>query len=320
MNDQAAKQRILSSLLLGRPDITSAKAFLMQDWVDDEHRTSTLAHRWIRSLGIETRSIVILRANCADDDLRLAGRELGLKLAFHYAVWELVGSGALMPGGSNSEEEPTVPYTTITDQSGGVRGGLYFPELKFTYPERIYKPANCQPRSLLSDGDLYLRSIGLDLHPGIEEALQEAARCFRHDLYTAALAMLGAASEGVWSETGAALALECSDSAKALQVSRALTSGTSGIGLLMNRIRELCEDPIQSGDILAKCGVSLADLRAAWTWSDTIRDARNVLHWGVQPALANGFDKVSALMLAAAHHLKTLWTIRTAAIEAKQKV
>ena len=65
---------------------------------------------------------------------------------------------------------------------------------------------------------------------------------------------------------------------------------------------------------LSSAFVTLAKVRSAALWWDTVREARNVLRWEVEPTFVNNFDKVSALMLSAASHLRALWRVKTAAL------
>ena len=313
MSPEDGKEAVLERLKVSRADIAAAKSFVVRT---TEHSPSNLLDQWITSNEVSCPEPLILRGDDVDDDLRKAARFLSLRLAGAYALWELIWAGFLIPAGDILEEAPTIQYTTVIPGSGGYSGGWDFGELTFSYPVRIYRPVEAAQSSVFTDGDLYLQELSLiDLHPGIEEALREAVRCFRYDLFTGTVAMLGAASEGIWVELGRALVNACPDSSKSEKIEKALDGSSHGIGHLVKQIIKICEDRSETGEILKQANKTLAELRSAVLWWDTVREARNVLHWGVDPTFPNSYDKVSVLMLSAASHLRTLWKIRTAARE-----
>ena len=316
MHPEQAKDIILEAVVISRADMAAAKTHLVEE---SEQRTQVLVESWAKANGGDYSSKVMMRGEHVLDDLKQVARGLSLRLAGYYAVWELIASGHLMPAGQIEKEEPRVDWTTVTPGSGGHSGGWRFPELAYSYPVRVLRQIAPARRSAFTDGDLYLQEMGLEnLHHGIEEALREATRCFRYDLYTSTVAMLGAASEGVWIELGNALVAARSSESKVQKVKRELDTHSRGIGSLVRAIVQACEDQGQSGDILKAAGVTLQDVRIAVLWWDTVRESRNVLHWEAMPTLGNTFDKVSALMLSTACHLRTLWKVRNAALEMAQ--
>lgn len=313
MRPDDGHKAILERVEVSRADIAAAKSYVVNA---TEHTTTTLVDAWIASNEVSCPTPLLLRGNNVDDDLRRAARFLSLQLAGAYAVWELISSGHLIPSGEICEKAPTIDYTTVIPGSGGRSAGWSFPKLTFSYPARILRPIKAAQRGVFTDGDLYLQQLGLvDLHPGIEEALREAVQCFRYDLFTGTVAMLGAACEGIWFEVGRALVRAYPDSSKSQKIDRALDTSSRGIGYLVKQIIEMCENRDETGDMLKQAGVTLAELRFAALWWDTVREARNVLHWEVEPTFVNSFDKVSALMLSAASHLGVLWKIRAAALD-----
>jgi hypothetical protein len=71
----------------------------------------------------------------------------------------------------------------------------------------ILAPSRVSSRDeILADGDLYLHSLSIpNLHPAAADYLQQAIKCFRHELYLPAVAMLGSASEVAWTALGESL-------------------------------------------------------------------------------------------------------------------
>jgi hypothetical protein len=57
----------------------------------------------------------------------------------------------------------------------------------------------------VSDERVWVGQKLVALHVDVDAAVRESVRCFRHQLYTASLAMLGKASEGAWLELGGSL-------------------------------------------------------------------------------------------------------------------
>ena len=48
-------------------------------------------------------------------------------------------------------------------------------------------------------------------------------------------------------------------------------------------------------------------------WADQVRDSRNVLHYQSQPAMANTYEKVAALLIGAVPYMRTIYTVLEAA-------
>ena len=92
--------------------------------------------------------------------------------------------------------------------TGNYGTGWNFDDFSLPVPVQVRRAPSLEydGEQFLSDADLYLQRIDVpNMHPEVQEALREAVRCFRSELYTAAVAMLGKASEGSWLLIGAAL-------------------------------------------------------------------------------------------------------------------
>ena len=63
----------------------------------------------------------------------------------------------------------------------------------------------------------------------------------------------------------------------------------------------------------ATANVRLDELRLAMIWSDSLRDARNVVHHNVAANINPTFEMVSTLFLAALTNLKALHRLTVAA-------
>ncbi len=176
-------------------------------------------------------------------------------------------------------------------------------------------PHSRKDSEFLVNPDLYLRNLNIpNLHTDIELALREAVRCFRHELFTASATMLGKASEGAWLELGFALVhvLPEGDTGYIKRQKDELENPTVGIGKKIETVITLYERQDLYSPIAEKSGVSVQELRTAANWSDTVRDSRNTIHFGVEPSTPNSYEKVAALLLGAVPYLRIIYQVKAA--------
>lgn len=176
-----------------------------------------------------------------------------------------------------------------------------------------------RPRSLstqenqpLSNPDLFLHTLDIPgLHNEVENSLREAVSCFRHELYLACLAMLGRASEGAWIELGLKLvnAIPPESHEKAQNIKDKLEDSFVSIGKKIMEILKLYECKDIFADIYKKSDVKVQDLRNAVVWSDSIRESRNSIHYGVKSSMPNTYEKVAALLIGAVPHIRLLYKV-----------
>jgi hypothetical protein len=69
------------------------------------------------------------------------------------------------------------------------------------------------------------------------------------------------------------------------------------------------------GGIASRAEIRPQGLRNAVVWADAVRDSRNTVHYGVQPAMRNSYEKVGALLIGAVAHLRILYLVIQAAEE-----
>jgi hypothetical protein len=245
----------------------------------------------------------------AEVQLTQAARALSNVMAAHEAVWELVQAGELLPIGSLGVWRPD-GFGWQTPSGGG---GITIPGPTSTAPERIMRaPWRRQSIGALWDADLYARDLPVDLHPGILEALREAVECFRRDLFLPCLAMLTAAAEGMWTETGTALLGAAARHDKDMKkLEDALTADRGGLSWLVSSAAAAYARKDLFGPVQKASGAH--DLAAEQQWTDAVRDGRNVLHWGVGTVTANSYSKVATLLQVAPLRFKTLADVRRAA-------
>ena len=67
------------------------------------------------------------------------------------------------------------------------------------------------------------------------------------------------------------------------------------------------------GTVIRQAGVRPEELGSVIVWADVVREARNAIHFGAVPAIANTYEKVVVLFLDGAKNLSLMYTIKRAA-------
>ena len=315
MTEQEAKDAVLQAVAVTRQKIVIAKAFIMKELHSD---TTSLLNQFLVSVDARTPEKVVLHESVdIDATTKSVAESFSWRLAFGEAVIQLIHGSVLLNGDSSTVAVvPHVPWTTVIPGSGGTSSGWTFDELSLNIPRRIsiapsQKTGQYQP---LSDPDLFMRELSIPaLSSDIESALREAVRCFRHDLYVAALAMLGKASEGAWIELGNTLALAIPPSPKfdPEKVGESFLDPFVGIGKKILDALKLYEDPRLPEWIRKKSGVRIQDLRNAVIWADAVRESRNSIHYAAEPPMTNCYEKVAALLIGAIPNFRLITELRS---------
>jgi hypothetical protein len=141
-----------------------------------------------------------------------------------------------------------------------------------------------------------------------------AVTCFRRELFVPAVAMLGAASEGAWIELGRALISRHPTESICTSTERTLESDVTSMRRIIRDITEaLYARQDLFGTYARASGVSLDRLREIAIWSHTVREARNVLHWGAGPTATTTYEGVAVLLMSALQNIGDLEKLRVAA-------
>jgi hypothetical protein len=268
------------------------------------------------------KQVLIHQSVDAVPTLMTAGDALSWSLAAKEAIWSLIHGGYLIPMADSHGSAPHIGWTTVF-QGSGQSGGWTFEELAIPVPSQIRRAPSLigSNNQFLAEPDLYLHTLGIpNMHAEVASAFGEAVKCFRHELFTAALTMLGKASEGAWLELGASL----------------LAYVPSDRQSIFSRQRTILEDPMAGtyrkieavftvfdrqdifGQLSALSGIKPRELRAVIVWSDSVRDSRNTIHFGVSPATPNTYEKVAALMIGAAPNVRILYRLKETADNGSQ--
>lgn len=305
MGPDEAARFISERVRIDRVDIVAAKAFVLDA---SEVDTIQLADAWVNErigmLGKKVR----LDADQPERVLEEHAKAVVLRLACFQSIWELVASGLLFPAGLSVGWTARLGWET---SRGG--GGLALDHIRFNYLEKVARPLTEAP-STLADADLFLRELDLpSLEQGISTALALAVSCLRQDLFVPSLAMLAAAAEGAWIESGKALVEAAARQDRAVKKAHdVLTDDLAGIGQKVQVVTELYTRQDLFQEVRRRSEVSPSQLQEVASWTSVVRDSRNVLHWGRAAAIRNDYAKTASLLMAAAQAMKTLESIRLA--------
>ena len=183
-------------MIAGAVSVTRQKIGLMKRLVV-QHRTLDGA---LKALDITRPSEVVLHPDVDPmPSLKRASEWISYSLAGCEAIWELVHSGVLVQLSSSVQAfNASIGWTTVHGGSGGMSAGWQFNQFQSASPSQFMRSWATDHDQVLADADLYLQRLSLpNIHPDVEGALRDAVRCFRTELFTPAVVMLGKASEGL---------------------------------------------------------------------------------------------------------------------------
>lgn len=139
-------------------------------------------------------------------------------------------------------------------------------------------------------------------------SIRLAAPCLRADMPVPAVVMLGAAAEGAWVEFGRALVVMRPEDGKS--VAESLDTDRMGLAKVTTKVAQFfARNDLFKPLLGAEYNRDRARVDQAVSWTDRVRDARNVLHWGVEAAVPNTYDTVATLPLGAGATIQDLYSI-----------
>lgn len=301
--------------------VTFAKAYILKHF---NQETPQMLQDFLKAMESTMPNKIIIHSSVNTDGMiKDAAKSISWTLAFCEAILGLVHANLLISFGSY-HHDPPLEWTTIPpngrsgEYSNWELGHLFFP-----IPGRVRLPPSSSVASQqpLSDPDLFLHTLEIkNIHTEVKESLEEAVRCFRHELYIACLAMLGKASEGAWIELGLKLAdaVPSNATVNARKIRDTLEDPYVGIGKKIMETLRLYEMKDIYSEVYKKSGVKIQDLRNAVIWADCVRESRNSVHYGVEPSMPNTYEKVAALLIGAVPHLRLLYQILCAVDSVRQ--
>lgn len=310
MNESEAKKFILERAVVTPQKVIFAKAIVLSA-CSKTSSSDDLIVAVLKANGVVMPKQVMIHTTAeSGPSLTAVGDALSWSLAAKEAIWSLIHAGYLIPLADLDENPPSIGWTT-----GGTSSVWTFEELTIPFPHQVRRaPSSIGSNDqFLAEPDLYLNMLGIpNMHVDVASAFREAVKCFRHELFTAALTMLGKASEGAWLELGVSL----------------LAYVPSNQQPMFSKQRAILEDPMMGTyrkieavltvfdrqDIFRPLstlsGIKQRELRAVAVWSDSVRDSRNTIHFGVSPATPNTYEKVAALLIGTAPNVKTLYRLK----------
>lgn len=257
------------------------------------------------------KSVVVDNSVDPMPTLIAAGDALSWSIAAREAIWSLIHGGFLIPMVADLQgTSPTIGWTSY-----GYSSGISFDELKIPVPNRVRRAPSSMGSNdqFLAEPDLFLNTLEIpNMHAEVASAFREAVRCFRHELFTAALTMLGKASEGAWLELGTSLlAYVPSDQQSKFKKQRELLEDPmTGTYRKIEAVLTVFDRQDAFNQLSALSGIKLKELRAVAVWSDVVRDSRNTIHFGVSPATPNTYEKVAALLIGTAPNMRILYRLK----------
>lgn len=314
--NEADAYRFIRERVKVTPQLVAIAKGIVARASERQSRTSELVDNVLKVNAVSIPHQVVLHQSVDPiPSLTAAAEGLSWQLAAQEAIWSLIHGGILLSMGNLHGSAPNIGWTTVVPGSGGQSSGWRFEDLYVPVPALVrrapsFAGANDQ---FLSEPDLYLNTLAIpNMHPDVRAAFYEAVRCFRGGLFTAAVAMLGKASEGAWLELGAALlgVHQGSDFKKQRAV---LEDPQIGTGKKIDAVLAIFERQDIFRPVSEKSGVRPQELKSVSIWSDAVRDSRNTIHFGVTPATPNTYEKVATLLVGAVPHARVLYQVKDAA-------
>jgi len=317
VNPNEAELSLRKQIVVTRQMVMYAKSFILKNFQPETRRLIQDLQKSVEAL--IPKQIVIHDSVDTALMIKQAADAISWRLAASEAVWGLISNNVIIPGNNDLiEESCTLGWTTVVPGSGGESSAWRLDDLSLPVPSRLLKPFSSargayQP---LSDPDLYLHEMSIEnVGEEVEEALREAVKCFKHELYLACLAMLGKASEGAWIELGLALtgAIPKGANVDAAKYASKFEDPFLGVGKKIIEASNLYAKGDLFESVYRASAYKAKDLHNAIVWADAVRESRNSVHYGVKPSMPNSYEKVAALLIGAVPHLKMLYAIISAA-------
>jgi hypothetical protein len=321
MNTEQADKELRARIAVTPQRVTIAKALLLEAVGDIATNTDELLASVVKANGSPwpLPKLVIHESVDTLAGVKLVADAIGWRLAAIEALWALIHSGLIFSMAGAREHEISVEWTTVTPGSGGGNSaGFRLSETALPVPDRVKRaPSFAQRKTqFLAEPDLYLHTFAVDnMHPQVSESFAEAVRCFRAELYTASLTMLGRASEGAWLELGEALLrlVPATEQKRYSKQRDALEDPMLGTMKKVGAVITMYEHQELFDHVAKQSATRVQELREVANWSDTVRDSRNTIHFRVDAAVPNTYEKLGVLLLGAVPNVRTLYRVKAIA-------
>ncbi len=326
LHPDSVKQQIIERIKVTRLHLAQVKAFVLKNFQEE---TSKLLWAMEKKFEAQMPEKVIIHSDVPlEPQISAVANALSWRIAFSEAIWQLIGEGVLL----RKDERLTsfslhVPWTTVYQRSSGMSSGWQFDEFSTVLPARLRKSVawEADEYRFLSDADLFLAEIGVpDLHAEVEISLKEAVRCLRHELFLPCLAMLTRAIEGIWTELGLALITFGMGKAglsdqRAMRLREVFVSPDYSLSKRMWEVLQLYKQQNTFSSLKRLSMVTPSMLQNAYVWSDTVREARNAIHYGKAKPTPISYETVATLMLGTGQHFRAMYALWRAAVSRPQQ-
>ncbi|MDR4462048.1 MAG: hypothetical protein MRJ67_16280 [Nitrospirales bacterium] len=318
MNPTDPESTIRSRVSVTRQKVLIAKAIVFNEATTLVTYDDLLNHVFRANAVVVPLPVVLHKSVDTNASLTAIADSISWRLATTEAIWSLVHSGLLIAFGDTQTKTAIVPWTTIVPGSGGHSSSWQFEEYSLPVPGRVRRSPSSlgEPNQFLSEPDLYLHAMDVpSMDVEVTNAFAESVKCFRNELFTASLAMLGKASEGAWLELGASLIalVPSGEESKYAKQRSILEDPMMGTYRKIEAVLKMFDHQELFGQVSKSSGVRLQELRSVAVWSDAVRDSRNTIHFGVAPATPNTYEKLAALLLGAVTNVRILYRVKDSA-------
>ena len=318
MNPEDAERQIRQRIIVTPQRVMIAKAIILELAKTVSSSDELIAGVLKANAVVLPRPVVLHESVDTQASIVAVGEALTWRLAAAEAIWSLIHAGFFFPLTDPRGESASVDWTTVTPGSGGMSSGWRFDECLLPVPGRVRRAPSLvgAPDQFLAEPDLYLHSLGIpNMHVEVAASFIEAVKCFRAELFTASLTMLGKASEGSWLELGEALlrVVPPAEEGKYARQRSILDDPMKGTFRKIEAVLTIYEHQELFSQVAKASGVRLQELRSVAVWSDAVRDSRNTIHFGVAAAVPNTYEKLAALLIGAVPNVRILYRVKEAA-------
>ncbi|UQZ35817.1 hypothetical protein C2I18_21165 [Paenibacillus sp. PK3_47] len=313
INGNKFSDQVMSKVHVNNSIILLAKQFLVtqESIVDTEQNLGRFIQFYARPCPEE----IVYSEAPTEEQINQMAQYISYGLAYCEAVWSLVHSGFFI--GSQDRSYNFNPHIR-TKQVWSNQTSIYtinFNEASTLIPlllkVNFSKRDQDKPEYVLFNPELYVAGIGSNLHRDVQEALGDAIACFQNELYRPTVTMLGKAVEGAWVELGISL---YTYAGKGLKDPDKLIDKLRNETNFMNRVQQVVKlyegRHDLFGELIKESKVSIPMIKEIFYWSDVVRDSRNAIHFGVESAFPNTYEKTVVLLMSASSNLKTLYKLK----------
>ncbi|WHX41194.1 hypothetical protein QNH36_03235 [Mesobacillus sp. AQ2] len=253
-----------------------------------------------------------------EKDIYKVSNYISYSIAYSEAVLELIHSNYLIAYDEYLyHPDYTIRWTSVVGNSGGTTSSWNFTHLKTQIPRKVKKALSFRNQNfILFDPDLYITELNIsNAHTEVLEALRDTIDCFRKELYSPSLTMLGKVVEGAWIEMGislANLAIKQNIDKEKNEILIEYLTGPDGFAKKVEKIVNLYSSHHKDWFLTVRknSGIQINHLLEIKVWTDVVREARNAIHFGAAPSTPNTFEKAAILLLAASKNLQTLYKVK----------